>query len=77
MHVNGMQSHDHGCLVLCHIDMLYSSCCVMEWTLCAVAIAGMFCFLQVQSILKPTQGVTWPSGKPENEGGYGAIFLEQ
>ncbi len=32
--------------------------------------------LQVQSILKPTHGVTWPSGKPENEGGYGAIFLD-
>lgn len=31
---------------------------------------------QVQSILKPTQGVTWRSGKPENEGGHGAIFLE-
>ncbi|DBA86088.1 hypothetical protein WJX77_005843 [Trebouxia sp. C0004] len=31
---------------------------------------------EVQSILKPTHGVTWPSGKPENEGGYGAIFLD-
>ncbi|KAL3159473.1 hypothetical protein ABBQ38_009897 [Trebouxia sp. C0009 RCD-2024] len=31
---------------------------------------------EVQSVLKPTQGVTWRSGKPENEGGYGAIFLE-
>lgn len=32
--------------------------------------------MQVQIILKPTQGVTWTSGKPENEGGYGAVFLE-
>ena len=48
----------------------------MEWTLCAVATNKMLCCLQVQSILKPTQGVTWASGKPENEGGYGAIFLE-
>ena len=39
-------------------------------------IAQMCDVIQVQSILKPTQGVTWTSGKPENEGGYGAIFLE-
>lgn len=31
---------------------------------------------EVQSILRPTHGVTWPSGKPVNEGGYGAIFLD-
>ena len=32
--------------------------------------------MQVKAILKPTQGVTWTSGNKENEGGYGAIFLE-
>ena len=43
--------------------------------LCCMRIAGTV--LQVQSILKPTQGVTWSSGKPENEGGHGAIFLDE
>ncbi len=75
-----MKSHPHVCIKLC-IIAIWCSCCIawhilsLPWQ-CLLSGLNPRTFLQVQSILKPTHGVTWPSGKPENEGGYGAIFLD-
>ncbi len=71
-----MKSHPHVYIKLCIIATWYS-CCIAYIKLAMPAVrAESKSSVQVQSILKPTHGVTWPSGKPENEGGYGAIFLD-
>ena len=46
------------------------------YNMCSLLLFMNHIQLQVKAILKPTQGVTWTSGKKENEGGYGAIFLD-
>lgn len=65
-----------GCLfrMMCATGFEGEDECMRSWWL----MQDQWCYvLQVQSILKPIQGVSWPSGKPENEGGYGAIFLQE
>lgn len=65
----------HHALLHCHLVFMLHCLARIKLTMPAVR-AESKTSLQVQSILKPTHGVTWPSGKPENEGGYGAIFLD-